>query len=58
LSLDVETLIILILAMEIGVFEGTEMLSIFAPSVLLTTILVALLVKMFIKLEAKDIQKG
>jgi len=40
------------------VFEGTEMLSIFAPSVLLTTILVALLVKMFIKLEAKDIQKG
>ena len=56
LSLDVETLIILILAIEIGVFEGTEMLSIFAPSVLLTTILVAVLVKVFMKLEAKDIK--
>jgi Kef-type K+ transport system membrane component KefB len=58
LSLDVETLIILILAIEIGVFGNSEILSVFAPSVLLTTILMAVLIKFFMKVEKKDIEKS
>jgi Kef-type K+ transport system membrane component KefB len=55
LSLDVETLIILLLAVEIGVFPNNEILSIFAPAVLITTILVAVLVNVFLKIERKQL---
>jgi Kef-type K+ transport system membrane component KefB len=55
LSLDVESLIILILAINIGIFTTSEILSIFAPSVLLTTLLVAVLVKIFLRIEEKQI---
>jgi len=56
LSLDVETLIILLLAVEIGVFPNKEILSVFAPAVLITTILVAVLVNIFVKVEKKQLQ--
>jgi len=55
LSLDVETLIILLLAVEIGIFPNKEVLSIFAPTVLITTILVSVLVIVFMKIEKKQI---
>ena len=55
LSLDVETLIILLLAVEIGVFPNKEILSVFAPAVLITTILVAVLVNLFLKFEKKEL---
>ncbi|MBT3985405.1 cation:proton antiporter [archaeon] len=58
LSLDVETLIILLLAVEIGVFPNNEILSIFAPTVLITTILVSVLVIVFMKVEKKDLEKS
>ena len=57
LSIDVESLIILVLAINIGIFTGNEILSIFAPSVLLTTILVTVLIKIFLKIEKKDIEQ-
>jgi Kef-type K+ transport system membrane component KefB len=56
LSLDVETLIILLLAVEIGVFPNKEILSVFAPTVLITTILVSVLVNIFVKAEKKQLQ--
>lgn len=51
LSLDVESLVIIILAVKIGIFENNYPINVFAPSVLITTLLVATLVKLFSKIE-------
>lgn len=58
LSLDVESLVILLLAVKIGIFSNTQFspLNVFAPSVLLTTILVIILVNIFLKIEGKKIK--
>lgn len=41
LSLDIETLVILLIGVDLGVFPSTEILQIFAPSVLFTTLTIA-----------------
>ena len=51
LSLDVESLVILLLAVKIGVFDSSYPLDVFAPAVLATTLLVTLLLNTFMKLE-------
>ncbi|MBD3318938.1 hypothetical protein GF342_03430, partial [Candidatus Woesearchaeota archaeon] len=56
LSLDVESLVILLLAVKIGIFatgsvSATYPLDIFAPAVLFTTILVTILLNFFVKVE-------
>ncbi|MFC1774732.1 cation:proton antiporter [Nanoarchaeota archaeon] len=51
LSLDVESLVILLLAVKMTVFATNLPLEIFAPAVLMTTLLVTLLLKFFIRFE-------
>jgi Kef-type K+ transport system membrane component KefB len=51
LSLDVESLVILLLAVKISVFDSSFPLDVFAPAVLGSTLLVTILLKVFSKLE-------
>ena len=55
LSLDVESMIILLIAVRIGVFQDNTMISIFAPMVPLTTVIVAVLVNIFGSMEMKNL---
>ncbi|MFB6292392.1 MAG: cation:proton antiporter [Candidatus Nanohaloarchaea archaeon] len=43
LSLDIETLVILLIGIDLGVFHGHEILQIFAPAVLFTTLTIVIL---------------
>ncbi len=51
LSLDAASLVIIFLAIEIGIFESSILLSIFAPSILFSTVVLVLLFKLFWKRE-------
>ncbi len=42
LSLDIETLVILLIGIDLGVFPSTEILQIFAPAVLFTTLTIVI----------------
>jgi len=44
LSVDVESLVVLIIAMKIGIFSNSIPLSLFAPSVLLSTLFIVLMI--------------
>ena len=56
LSLDIESLIIILMAVKLGVFMNNDPLNIFAPAVPITTVVVAVLIKFFSKLEKKDLK--
>ncbi|MFH2020445.1 MAG: cation:proton antiporter [archaeon] len=47
LSVDVESLVVLIMAGRIGIFKDNLALSLFAPSVLFSTLIIVILVKIF-----------
>lgn len=53
LSVDIESLIVLIVAIRLGFFANDLPLTLFAPSVLLSTLLIVLLVAVFSKWELK-----
>lgn len=53
LSVDVESLVILIVAMQLGIFSTDIALTLFAPSVFLSTLIIVVLVAVFSKLEQK-----
>jgi Kef-type K+ transport system membrane component KefB len=59
LSVDVESLVILIVAIRLGIFGNDIPLSLFAPSVLLSTLLVVVLVAVFSpKKKANESEEG
>ena len=53
LSVDVESLIVLMVAMNLGIFTNSEPLILFAPSVLLSTLFIVIFVAIFSKKEIK-----
>ncbi|MBS3134391.1 cation:proton antiporter [Candidatus Woesearchaeota archaeon] len=54
LSIDVESLVILLVAKQLGIFTDEIPLSLFAPSVLLSTLVIVILVAVFSKKELKN----
>jgi Kef-type K+ transport system membrane component KefB len=57
LSVDVESLVVLVVAMQLGIFGTDIPLTLFAPSVFLSTVLIVILVAVFSKIEIVK-QKG
>jgi Kef-type K+ transport system membrane component KefB len=57
LSVDVESLVVLVVAMQLGIFATDTPLTLFAPSVFLSTVLIVFLVAIFSKIEIVK-QKG
>jgi hypothetical protein len=55
LSLDVESMIIILAAIKLGIFPDYETLNIFAPAVPITTIAVTLLIGYFAKKEYRQL---
>ena len=55
LSLDVESLIIILAAINLGIFSNYDTFDIFAPAVPITTLLVTLMTSYFIKKEYRQI---
>jgi Kef-type K+ transport system membrane component KefB len=55
LSVDVESLVILIIAIRAGIFTSDIPLTLFAPSVFLSTVLIVVLVAVFSKKQASEI---
>ena len=53
LSVDIESLVILMVALQIGIFTTNTPLTLFAPSVFLSTLLIVVLVVIFRKIEGK-----
>lgn len=53
LSVDVESLVIIIVALNLGIFTDNIALTLFAPSVLFSTLLTIILVPLFSRLELK-----
>jgi Kef-type K+ transport system membrane component KefB len=56
LSVDVESLVIILIALQLGIFATDLPLTLFAPSVLLSTLFIVLLVTIFSKIELKKIK--
>ena len=54
LSVDVESLVILLVSKQLGIFTNDIPLSLFAPSVFLSTLAIALFVPIFSRLESKN----
>lgn len=58
LSVDVESLVILVVAIQLGIFTTNAPLTLFAPSVFLSTLLIVILVAVFSKIEKGRLQRG
>jgi len=56
LSVDVESLVIILVALQLGIFVTDIPLTLFAPSVLLSTLFIVLLVTIFSKIELKKVK--
>ena len=54
-SVDIESLIVLMIAINLGFFSDSLPLNLFAPSVLMSTILIVILVAIFSKKELKKL---
>ena len=57
LSVDVESLVILMIALQLGIFITNIPLTLFAPSVLFSTLLIVILVSVFSKMEKHALTK-
>ncbi len=57
LSVDIESLVILMIAIQIGIFTTSIPLTLFAPSVFFSTFFIVVLVAFFSKFEAKKHKK-
>ena len=58
ISVDIESLIVLMIAINLGFFSDSLPLNLFAPSVLLSTVLIVILVAIFSKKELKKLDKS
>jgi len=58
LSVDIESLVILMIALQIGIFTTNIPLTLFAPSVFFSTFFIVVLVALFSKIESKTKKKS